>query len=35
MIIFFISQLTDAQGVETDVTVEDILKVVEDLSRLH
>ena len=28
-------QMTDAQGSEVDVQVDDVLKLVEDFSRLH
>ena len=33
--IIITSQCTDSQGIEVDVTVEDVVKLVEDLSRVH
>ena len=33
--IYVIFQMTDAQGSEVDVQVDDVLKLVEDFSRLH
>ena len=31
----FLVQMTDAQGSEVDVQVDDVLKLIEDFSRLH
>ena len=30
-----LSQSTEIQGAEVEVTVEDVVKLIEDLSRLH
>ena len=32
---FVLLQKNDAHGMEVDVTVEDLVKLIEDLSRIH